>query len=128
MDLMQSEVAQYKLDGLLLLIAGVGRNRSDGKSVLQAFATISNDDEDGTYRLRAFNDGHYLETEVKLAEDGRGLTWGFVFGELESRCYALRTTAHGQKLARLRLARNHDERFWNLRFDERSKASICTPG
>ena len=34
-----------------------------------ALGLISFDDETGTYRMRAFNDGRWLETEVKL-EDG----------------------------------------------------------
>jgi hypothetical protein len=84
MNLMQSEMAQYKLDGLILLIEGVGRSRSEGKIVLQAFATISYDDENGKYLMRAYNDGRYLETEIKLAEDGRGLAWGLVFGEIKT--------------------------------------------
>ena len=35
-DLEQSEVAQFKLDGLVLMIEGVGRTKSDGKLALQA--------------------------------------------------------------------------------------------
>jgi hypothetical protein len=37
MDLHQSEEAQYKLDGLILVIEGVGRTKSHGHPVLQAF-------------------------------------------------------------------------------------------
>jgi hypothetical protein len=74
----QTEDAQYKLDGLLLTIEGVGRTK-DGKPALQALGIISYDDENGTYRMRAFNDGRFLETEVKLTE--KGMTWGFVIGQ-----------------------------------------------
>jgi hypothetical protein len=74
----QTEDAQYKLDGLLLTIEGVGRTK-DGKPALQALGIISYDDENGTYRMRAFNDGRFLETEVKLTE--KGMTWGFVVGQ-----------------------------------------------
>src|SRR5271167_4974724 len=49
----QTEEAQYKLDGLLLTIEGVGRTK-DGKPALQALGIISYDDENGTYRMRAF--------------------------------------------------------------------------
>ena len=74
----QTEDAQYKLDGLLLTIEGVGRTK-DGKPALQALGIISYDDENGTYRMRAFNDGRFLETEVKPTE--KGMTWGFVVGQ-----------------------------------------------
>jgi hypothetical protein len=34
--------------------------------------------------MRAFNDGRYLETELKLAEDGQGIMWGFELGEIKT--------------------------------------------
>lgn len=37
--LIQTEGAQFKLDGLILVIEGVGRPRPDGAPVLQAFFT-----------------------------------------------------------------------------------------
>jgi hypothetical protein len=82
--LIQTEQAQYKLDGLLLVIEGVGRAKSDGRLALQALGVISFDDESSVYRMRAFNDGRWLETEVRLAEDGRGMTWGFSLGEFKT--------------------------------------------
>jgi len=84
MELDQTEEAQYKLDGLVLMIEGVGRNRSDGKPALQALGIISYDDAAGTYRMRAYNDGRYLETEMKLAAGGNGLSWGFTLGEVKT--------------------------------------------
>ncbi len=30
--------------------------------------------------MRTFNDGRFLETELKLLGDGDGLTWGFALG------------------------------------------------
>ena len=79
-EVQQTEEVEYKLDGLILTIEGVGRSKSDGKPVLQAFAAISYDDENGSYRMRAFNDGRYLETDLKLADDEKGATWGFTLG------------------------------------------------
>jgi len=84
LELLQTEETQYKLDGLILVIEGSGRNKVDGKPALQALGIISYDDETGTYRMRAFNDGRFLETEVKLATDGRGLTWDFAFGQIKT--------------------------------------------
>jgi hypothetical protein len=83
LELIQSENAEYKLDGLLLMIEGIGR-KLDGSVVLQALALVSCDDETGAYRMRAFNDGRYLETELKLLDDGRGMSWGFVLGEIRT--------------------------------------------
>jgi hypothetical protein len=47
---------QYKLDGLVLLIEGTGRN-SDGKPVFRSLATVSSNEEQRSYRMRAYNDG-----------------------------------------------------------------------
>lgn len=84
LELVQTEEAQYKLDGLVLVVEGVGKKKSDGKTVLQAFGIVSYDDAAGTYHMRAYNDGRFLETDVKLAEDGKGTTWGFTFGDIKS--------------------------------------------
>ena len=83
-DLVQTESVQYRLDGLLLVIEGVGRTRSDGGVALQALGLISFDDESGVYRMRAFNDGRWLETEVKLADGEDSISWGFTLGEFKT--------------------------------------------
>ena len=83
-ELAQTESAQFKLDGLLLVIEGVGRSKSDGKLALQALGLVSFDDETGTYGMRAFNDGRWLETEIKLADGERSISWGFALGEFKT--------------------------------------------
>jgi hypothetical protein len=83
-ELAQTEEAQYKLDGLVLVIEGTGRTKAGGQVVLQALGLISFDDQAGTYRMRAYNDGRWLETEVALAEGGHGITWGFALGEIKT--------------------------------------------
>jgi len=84
-DLQQSEEAQYRLDGLILVIEGVGRTKSDGRSLLQGLGIISFDDESGEYRMRAFNDGRFLETEVKLLDQDKAISWGFVLGQIKTK-------------------------------------------
>lgn len=84
LEMLQTEEAQYKLDGLVLTIEGMGRSKADGKPSLQAFGLITYDDGTGAYRMRAYNDGRWLETDVKLAEGGRGLEWGFSIGEYKT--------------------------------------------
>jgi len=58
--------------------------KSSGQVALQAPGRISYDDESGTYRMRAFNDGRFLETEVKLVDDSKGIPWGFARGEIRA--------------------------------------------
>jgi hypothetical protein len=82
--LAQTEEARFKLDGLVLEIEGVGRSKLNNKAVLQALGIISFDDETGTYCMRAFNDGRFLESDVKLLEDGKSLTWGFALGTIRT--------------------------------------------
>ena len=84
LELVQSEEAEFKLNGLVLVIEGTGRKTEDGKAALQALGMISFDDESGTYHMRAYNDGRYLETELKLSENGIGMTWGFTLGEIKT--------------------------------------------
>lgn len=84
LNLAQTEEAQFKLGGLILEIEGIGRTKPENKPALQALGIISFDDETGKYRMRAFNDGRFLETDVKLLEDGKGLTWGFALGEIRT--------------------------------------------
>jgi hypothetical protein len=67
------------------MIEGVGRTKTGGTVALQAFGLISFDDASGTYRMRAYNDGRWLETEVKLLDDGKGMTWGFTLGEFATK-------------------------------------------
>ncbi len=84
-ELAQTESAQFKLDGLVLVIEGVGRTRAEGKLVLQALGLISFDDEKGSYKMRAFNDGRWLESDVTLADSGNSISWGFALGQFKSR-------------------------------------------
>ena len=80
LEVSQSEEVRYKLDGLLLEIEGIGIRKLDAKPALQALGIISYDDAAGIYHMRAFNDGRWLETDVKLTGD-KELSWGFTLGE-----------------------------------------------
>src|SRR5262249_37723472 len=94
-ELAQTEHAEFKLDGLLLLIEGIGCSKTGGGIVLQALGIVSYNDEASTYHMRAYNDGRYLETEVKLQADGKALTWGFALGEIRT-CSLLRLDNQGR--------------------------------
>ncbi|SRR5258708_5532563 len=84
LQLVQTEEAQYKQDGLVLMIEGAGRTKSNGSLALQALGIVSYDDQAGVYRMRAYNDGRYLETELKLGDSGKEILWGFEFGEIKT--------------------------------------------
>lgn len=83
-EMLQTEDAEYRLEGLILTIEGVGRDKSTGTVVLHALGIISFDDQTSTYQMRAFNDGRWLETELKLADVGQAISWGFTLGEAKS--------------------------------------------
>ena len=80
MRLRQTEDVQWKLDGLVMVVEGTGRN-AEGQVVFRAFATIAYDDTTSTYRFRAYNDGHYLDTELKVTPGG--FAWGYTAGQLK---------------------------------------------
>jgi len=113
--LVQTEDAQYKLDGLVLLIEGVGRTKTDGKPAVQALGIVSYDDQSGTYHMRAFNDGRFLEKEVKLAENGHGLTWEFALGEIRTNS-ALQINEKGNwtELTEITVGLNPPRKFMEL--------------
>lgn len=77
LHLTQTEDVEYKLDGLVLLIEGKSTG-ADGKVLFNALATIAYDDASHTYRFRAYNDGHYLDTELSVPN--HGFSWGFMAG------------------------------------------------
>lgn len=113
--LVQTEEAQFKLDGLILEIEGIGRTKLDNKPLLQALGIISFDDEMGTYYMRAFNDGRFLETDVKLLEDGKSLAWGFTLGSIRTSS-VLRINEKGEwtELAEIRIDSQPARRLMEL--------------
>jgi hypothetical protein len=82
LHLTQAETVQFKLDGLVLLIEGQSTG-PDGKAQFQALATVSYDDAAHTYRFRAYNDGHFIDTELTVQPDG--FAWGFDAGPAKIR-------------------------------------------
>ena len=74
----QTEDVQYRLGGLVMLVEGTGRDLQSNNVVFNALATISYDDAAKQYRIRAFNQGRYLDTELKLGD--RSFEWGYQAG------------------------------------------------
>ena len=114
----QSEEARFKLDGLILQIEGVGRTKNDGRPVLQALGVISFDDEHGTYHMRAYNDGRFLESDVILLSDDNSLRWGFSLGEIRTSSL-LRINEGGEwtELAEISVGSQPARKFMELRVE-----------
>lgn len=74
----QSEDIQYKLGGLVMIIEGTGRDLESGKLLFNALAVVNYDEAKKQYRIRAFNDGRQVETELEVSD--RGFAWGFQSG------------------------------------------------
>ena len=77
-----TETIQSKLDGLALLIEGVGKRKIDGKgegdTIHQALAVLSYDDKARRYRFLTHTaEGRYADADVKLIEGG--WQWGLQF-------------------------------------------------
>jgi hypothetical protein len=51
---------------LVLLIEGTGRNPDSGEVMFRALATVAYDDVAGVYHFRAYNEGSYLDTGLKV--------------------------------------------------------------
>lgn len=79
----QSEDIQFRLDGLVLLIEGTGREPESGKVVFNALAVVNYDDVKKEYRIRAFNSGHHTEAPFEVSDNG--FAWGFRMGPVEVR-------------------------------------------
>lgn len=77
LHLTQAEEVQYKLDGLVLQIEGASRD-AQGKNEFSALATVAYDDATHTYRFRAYNGGHYIDTGLTVTEGG--FSWGYDAG------------------------------------------------
>jgi hypothetical protein len=89
----QSEDVQYRLDGLIILIEGTGRDPVTGAKVFNAIATISFDDAAKKYRIRAYNDGRYIDTEMEVTDNG--YAWGIDAGAARVR-YTMKLNDKGE--------------------------------
>jgi hypothetical protein len=76
----QSENVQFKLDGTVLLVEGVGRGKSPGKDeegiVFQALGVMSYDAQAKKYKVKAYRaEGQSVDADMTVSE--KGLVWGF---------------------------------------------------
>ncbi|MGH9718823.1 MAG: hypothetical protein ACRD8O_01305 [Bryobacteraceae bacterium] len=90
---LQTEDVQFKLDGLVLVVEGTGRNPQTGQIVFNALATISYDDAKGRYRFHSYNDGRQLDTELKVSD--KEFEWGYTAGPAAVR-FVMRLNEKGE--------------------------------
>jgi hypothetical protein len=81
--LRQSEDIQYRLDGLVMIIEGTGRDIESGKVLFNALAVVNYDDVKKQYRIRAYNDGRQVDAELEVSD--HGFAWGFASGPAQVR-------------------------------------------
>ena len=65
----QTETIEAKLDGLVLVIEGMGKAKEDGSTVHAALAFVSYDHRAKTFRWHAFAPEGQIDTEAKVGMD-----------------------------------------------------------
>src|SRR6185436_7651727 len=65
----QTETIEAKLDGLVLVIEGLGKAKEDGSTVHTALAFVSYDARAKTFRWHAFTPEGQIDTEAKVGTD-----------------------------------------------------------
>ena len=89
----QTESVQTKLNGVLLLIEGLGKER--GVTVHDALAVVSYDEGKGQYRIRAYrSDGTSVDAEAEVTQGG--LQWGFDDPRAGTIRFTIKLTDSGQ--------------------------------
>jgi hypothetical protein len=93
------EHAEYKLDGAVLVIEGIGRAGGPGTAseriVHNALGVVSFDRAKGDYTMRAYRaDGQFIDAWIKPGEGG--LTWGFDIPGMGAMRYTMRINEKGQ--------------------------------
>jgi hypothetical protein len=65
----QTETIESKLDGLVLVIEGLGKAKEDGSTVHTALAFVSYDHHANKFRWHAFTPDGQIDTEAKVGTD-----------------------------------------------------------
>ena len=65
----QTETIEAKLDGLVLIVEGIGKAKEDGLTVHTALAFVSYDHHANKFRWHAFTPEGQIDTEAKVGTD-----------------------------------------------------------
>jgi hypothetical protein len=91
----QTENIQTRLDGLVLVIEGLGKSKTDGSTVHSAMAFVSYDERAKTFRWRAFTaEGRQTDAEAKVGKNT--LEWGFEIPNFGRMRYTLKLNEKGE--------------------------------
>ena len=109
---------EYKLEGLVLLIEGKSTSPG-GKVLFSALATIAYDDGSNMYHFRAYNGGHYVDTELSALSNG--FTWSFAAGPAHV-VNTMRLTDEGEweEVTQVTLGSNPPRRSMHMLLQHRS--------
>jgi hypothetical protein len=84
-----------KLDGLVCLVEGEGKSKTDGATVHKALALVSYDQQARIFRWRAFTaEGRQTDAEAKVGE--KSLEWGFEIPQRGRIRYTLKLNENGE--------------------------------
>jgi hypothetical protein len=113
-EFLQAETIQSKLDGLVLIIEGLGRSREADTAVHSALAVVSYDEGTRTFRWRAFTaEGRQTDAEAKVGEGT--LEWGFPISQQGLVRFTIQRNAKGQWFEIGEMT--HDGQTWRQFFE-----------
>jgi len=90
----QTETIEAKLDGLVLIIEGVGKAKEDGSTVHTALAIVSYDHRAKRFRWQAFRPEGQIDTEAKVGKDT--LEWSLNIPQRGQMHYTISRNAEGE--------------------------------
>ena len=90
----QTETVEAKLDGLVLVIEGLGKRKEDGTSVHTALAIVSYDDRAKKFRWHAITPEGQVDTEAKVGTDS--LQWTLQIPQRGRMQYTLKRNEKGE--------------------------------
>jgi len=91
----QTETIQSKLDGLVLIVDGLGKSKEDGSTIHTALAFVSYDERAKTFPWRAFTaEGRQTDTVAKVGTDT--LEWGLEFPQRGRMRYTIKLNDKGE--------------------------------
>jgi hypothetical protein len=73
----QQEPIEYRLEGTILLVEGIGRSPEDGSTTFNALAIINFDETSNQFKMKSYlREGRSTDAWFKVIEDNK-FEWGF---------------------------------------------------
>ena len=90
----QTETIEAKLDGLVLIVEGLGKAKESGATVHAALAFVSYDHHANKFRWHAFTPQGQIDTEAKVGADT--LEWSFQIPQRGQMRYTITRNEKGE--------------------------------